>query len=99
MRVADTAIACHGGLDPSDGPGFLDPPHLPEHPLVPACHPEVTAYSGPLIMGKAGGNPVQLGEHIAHDIAVLVAAVGGNPALVTRIRGPAADQLLADGGI
>jgi hypothetical protein len=47
----------------------------------------VAVYSGPLIFGKAVGNAVQLADDISHDIAVLVAAVGGNPALVTRIRG------------
>src|ERR1700733_909643 len=87
------------GIDRSDGPGFLGPAHLPEHPLVPARRPEVAVYSGPLIFGKAVRNAVQLADHIGHDIAVLVAAVGGNPALVTRIRGAAADELLANGGI
>src|ERR1700743_2799677 len=98
-RVVVTAIACLTGLDRSDRPGFLDPPHLPEHPLVPARHAEVTAYSGALIIGKALGNPVYLGENISDDAGVLVAPVGRNPALVTGIRRAAAEEFLADGGV
>jgi hypothetical protein len=59
----------------------------------------VTAHSATLIFGKAVRNPVELGDHFRDDIAVLVGAVGGNPSLVTRIRGSAAKEFLADGRI
>jgi drug/metabolite transporter (DMT)-like permease len=59
--------------------------HVPEHPLVPAGHPEVAAHLLSVARAEVSAELVSGGDDLARVAAVLVAAVGVDPAPVTRV--------------
>src|SRR6187551_933533 len=79
--------AAHAGRRPGGNcrPPLLPVAHVPEHPLVAARDAEVLARAGSLGGLEPGAKPVGDVEHLLHDRAELVAAVGSDPLLVPRI--------------
>src|SRR5215468_6081084 len=80
----------------SHRPRFLAEAHIPEHPLVPACRPEVLVHPQPLDRRQLWPELVRDRDDVADLGVELLAAIGVDPLLVPGIRRALAEQVLAD---